>query len=98
MQELVDMGKHSFELTFRAGQFYFPKIALSRAGKERIEIGQYPSGYDDLCAMLDMLATLGPIEWIAHTADAYCLMTDSEEGMALYEQCRLGNTSPYSAV
>src|SRR4051794_28180237 len=72
MDDLVQMGRHAFEVVCRSGQFFFPKVAIGRmAENTKIEIGQYEGELDQYEVLLNMMALTGPIDWIGHTADSY---------------------------
>jgi len=78
LDDLIMMGKTVMEFTCRTGTFFFPKIAVCRKGSEDIEVGQYESTLDQLEDLLGEMASFGPIEWIAHTADSYDFRGDSD--------------------
>lgn len=96
MDELVMMGKDTLEKVCELGQFFFPKIALSRIESEGYEVAQYDSDTDNLQAMLRVVALGGPIEWIAHTADSYQFDgdPDSVDDMAIAHAIENGLISP----
>lgn len=91
MEDLSVMSKQSFELIFRMGQFYMPKIAVSRSAESKIEIAQYEGGFEQLNLALDLLAKMGPIEWISHTADSYTVNLSEDD--PLFEDISRGITS-----
>lgn len=93
MKDLSVIGMRSFETTNRVGQFYFPKVAAGRPNALKIEIAQYESGYEEFVNLLGVLARLGPIEWLAHTADAYTVTFEDGDD-PLVDQIDRGITSP----
>lgn len=96
MADLVQMGKHAFDVTCRSGQFFFPKVAIGRmAENTKIEIGQYESELDQFTVLLKAMALNGPIDWIAHTADSYQFLLDANRpgDLETYEQIQRGETT-----
>jgi len=78
MADLVQMGKSAFDAINRAGQFFFPKIAVGRVKEDsKVEIAQYESEFEQFQVVMRTIAIHGgPIDWIAHTADTYQFMAD----------------------
>lgn len=93
MEDLSVMGKQSFEMIFRVGQFYSPKIAVCRSREGKIEIAQYEGTFEGLNVVLQALAQMGPIEWMSHTADAYTIVLEDEND-PLVDDIDRGITSP----
>lgn len=79
MKDLSVLGMQSFEIIFRTGDFYTPKIAVCRSVGGKIEIAQYEGGMDELKVALTTLAEMGPIDWMSHTADSYTVNLSEDD-------------------
>jgi len=64
------IGKNSFEVSFAAGEFFFPKVVWQHTDG-KLQIGMYETEFKLFKAMCIEIAGQGPLEYISHAADSY---------------------------
>jgi len=75
MNELCDLdalaliGRTSLEMTYKAGQFYFPKITVGRPDG-KVEVAMTDGTWETFEEGMRFTSER-PIEWLAYTADSY---------------------------
>jgi hypothetical protein len=77
IEELEAIGKQSFEDSFQAGGFFFPKVVWSYRGGG-IEIGMYETEYENFVGLCEYIASHGPLDFLAHTADSYYFNAEAD--------------------
>jgi hypothetical protein len=71
LKQLADMGKQQAEHVIAYGQFFFPQMLVGYA--DHIQQASYEGNFEEFTETVSFLAAQGPIEWLAHTGDSYCL-------------------------